>query len=813
MKQTNILVVEDERIIAFDLKQRLQALGYSVVALAASGAEAIEKAAEFRPQVVLMDIHLEGAMDGIDAARAIHKRFHTPVVFLTAYAGDETLQRAQASLPFGYLVKPVETRELHATLQMALARRSAESAVERSEERLRLALDAAEMGVWEWETATGRITTAGYIDALFASVPEPINMTMEDFLAKVHPDDRDAVAKAQQGALDHKSPLNLVFRYLRSDGSEGWMEAHAKPCTSAGHDSPCMIGVVKDITERYRLEQRLHQASMVFETTAEGIFIMDAEHRIISVNPAFGSITGYSVEEALGYDPGELLHARRHSDQFYSRLENTTGGYWQDETYCRRKNGEVFPAFESVNVVRNPEGRVTHYAAIFSDLATIRRAESQLNHLAHHDPLTGLPNRLLFSDRLDQALERARRTQQCCALLFLDLDGFKVINDTLGHGSGDMLLQMVAARLKGSLRRSDTATRLGGDEFVVIMADVAQAEDTARLAKKLLDVLAAPLELAGECVTISASMGISLYPADGNDGQALLKAADTAMYTAKTQGRNRYCFYTQEMAALAAEHMSVEQGLKRALETNGFELHYQPLVSLDNGVITGIEALVRWRHPQEGLIAPARFIPLAEETGLIEPLGRWVLSKACTEVGRWLKSGGAAFRLSVNASARQLEHDQFAQMVSEVLAETDFPAALLEIEITESTLQILERSRRRLDEIKALGLSIAVDDFGTGYSNLSVLKHLPIDRLKIDRSFVHDIPGDSNDVAIVKAIAVMSHTLGLKIIAEGIEEQTQLSVLRSLGCEEGQGYWFSRPLPFEELKTLLMQEKPWGEWA
>jgi diguanylate cyclase (GGDEF)-like protein/PAS domain S-box-containing protein len=812
MTQTSILMVEDERIIAFDLKQRLETLGYHVVALAASGAEAIDKAEAHHPDLVLMDIHLEGAMDGIDAARTIHKRFHTPVVFLTAYAGDEMLQRAQASLPFGYLVKPVETRELHATLQMALARRSAESAVERSEERLRLALDAAELGVWEWEAATGRVTTAGYIDALFASVPEPINMTMEDFLAKVHPDDRAAVDLAQREALERKTPLNLVFRYLRSDGSEGWMEAHAKPCTSAGSDSPILIGVVKDITERYRLEKRLHQASMVFETTAEGIFIMTAQHQICSVNPAFTVITGYAPEEALGKDPGELLHARRHSDQFYFRLENTTSGYWQDETYCRRKNGEVFPAFESVSVVRNAEGAVTHYAAIFSDLGTIRRAESQLNHLAHHDPLTGLPNRLLFSDRLDQALERAQRKQQCCALLFLDLDGFKIINDTLGHGSGDLLLQTVAARLKGTLRRSDTATRLGGDEFVVIIADVFQAEDVARLAQKLLDVLSAPLDLAGERVTISASMGISIYPADGEDRHALLKAADTAMYSAKTQGRNRYCFYTQEMATLAAEHMHIEQGLKRALETDGFELHYQPQISLVDGVITGIEALVRWRHPQDGLISPARFIPLAEETGLIEALGHWVLSAACSEVGRWLEDGGTPLRLSVNVSGRQLENDHFAKMVSTVLTDTGFPASLLEIEITESTLQILERSRRRLDEIKGLGLSIAIDDFGTGYSNMSVLKHLPIDRLKIDRSFVRDIPGDSNDVAIVKAIAAMSHTLGLKITAEGVEEEAQLLVLRRLGCEESQGFWFSRPLPFEQLKHLLRQERPWGQW-
>ena len=688
MNQTNILVVEDERIIAFDLKQRLEALGYRISAVVPSGEEAIEKAAELQPDLVLMDIHLEGGMDGIEAAQRIHERLRIPVVFLTAYAEDETLRRAQASLPFGYLVKPIEARELHATIQMALSRRAAEVALEHSEERLRLALDAADLGVWEWEAATGQITTTGHIDAIFGSVPEPIGETWESFLARVHPEDREGVERALKEALIQGASLNLVFRYLRSDGQAGWIETHVKACSGTGDAAAHLVGVVKDITERRQMEERLRQAGAVFETTAEGIFIMDAAHRIVSVNSAFTAITGYRLGEALGQDPDELLHARRHSDQFYPRLATTAGGQWQGETYCQRKNGEVFPAWESVSMVRDPEARITHYAVAFSDITAIRRAETQLNHLAHHDPLTGLPNRLLFNDRLDQALERARRDQQRCALLFLDLDGFKIINDTLGHRSGDLLLQTIAARLQGALRRSDTAARLGGDEFVVIMADIAHAEDGARLARKLLEALSIPIELAGERIAVSASVGLSVYPEDGADRHVLFKAADTAMYSAKAQGRNRYCFYTQELATRAAERLNIEQGLKRALETGAFVLHYQPQVALSDGTITGVEALIRWQHPQEGLVPPGRFIPIAEETGVIEPLGRWVLQAACAEAVRWLKAGGSALRLSVNVSARQFAHGHFHETVRSVLSDTGFPAELLEIEITESTLQI-----------------------------------------------------------------------------------------------------------------------------
>ncbi|MGH8565248.1 MAG: two-component system response regulator [Gammaproteobacteria bacterium] len=811
MNPTSILIVEDERVIAFHLRSLLEALGYRVAATVSSGEEAVEKASELRPDLVLMDIYLEGATDGVKAAGQIYAGCRIPVVFLTAYAEDETLRRAQASLPFGYLVKPVEARELHATLQMALSRGAAEAAaIEQGKERLQLALDVADVGVWEWDTASCRLTAGAGFQAIFGGEREPIDQPWTAFLARVlHPEDRAGVQQAMEEAVAFGRSLNLTFRTQRPGGAIGWIEAHAKPSVTVPAGRRRVVGVMKDITARREAEERLRQAAVVLQTTAEGIFLTDREHRIVSVNPAFTAITGYRPDEALGQDPEVLLHARRHSDQFYRRLETNPGGHWQGETYCRHKNDTVFPIWENVSVVRDERGAAGHYVVAFSDISAMRRAEAQLNHLAHHDPLTGLPNRLLFNDRLDQTLARAQREEGRCAILFFDLDGFKVINDTLGHSSGDLLLQTIAARLKGGLRANDTAARLGGDEFVVLLDHCARSEDAARIAGKLLEALALPVEIGVEPVGISASVGISVYPDNGRSRDALLKAADTAMYSAKAQGRNRYCFYTVDLAARAAERLSIEQGLRGALATESLVLHYQPQVALSDGALTGVEALVRWQHPRHGLIMPDRFIAIAEESGIIEPLGRWVLFTACAQAAERLRAGGPPFQLSVNVSVRQFARDHFEDTVREALGESGLPASFLELEITESTLQRIEHSRHLLDLLKALGVSIAIDDFGTGYSSLSVIKHLPIDRLKIDQSFVRDIPGDAGDVAIVEAIVSLSRTLGLRVIAEGVETEAQLAVLRRLGCEEGQGYLFSRPLP--ELQNLPSGERPWAQ--
>jgi len=489
MSSPKILIVEDERIIAMTMQQLLEDRDYTVVGICGSGEAAIEKAAQLRPDLVLMDIDLETVMDGTEAARQIYEQTRIPVVFLSAYSQNRTLDRAAESIPFGYLVKPVNGADLHATIRMALARRAAEVEVEHSEERLLMALDAGELSVWEWDEQTRRIVTAGHMEAIFGEVAETLHEDWRSVLERVHPEDRASVKESIAQCIAQDTLLNLVFRYMRTDSDVGWLEIHGKAYTQRSGSAAHLVAVVKYITERKLKDEQLRQANVAYETTIDGIFILDVNHRIISANPAFATLTGYEIDEVLDRNPDEFLHARRHSDHFYTQLEVTADGRWQGEIACRRKGGEVFPVWERVGAVRDPAGVVTHYVVAFSDITAMRTAEQRLTHLAHHDGLTGLPNRLLFNDRLDQALERARREQAHCALLFIDLDGFKLINDTLGHSMGDQLLGCIAGRLKENVRASDTAARLSGDEFVVIAKHIAHPENAALLADKLLKIL------------------------------------------------------------------------------------------------------------------------------------------------------------------------------------------------------------------------------------------------------------------------------------------------------------------------------------
>jgi diguanylate cyclase (GGDEF)-like protein/PAS domain S-box-containing protein len=800
MKQARILIVEDERIIALDLAQRLRNLGYEVAGTAASGEQALVKVRALGPDVVLMDIHLETAMDGTEAARQIRAESDTAVVFLTAYAEDDTLTRALVSLPFGYLVKPVDTRELHAVLQTTLARHASEQALAHSEQRLQLAMEAAGLGVWEWELGSGRFTVDGLFDQVLGEPPEALNETIERFLDRLHPLDRDRASETLALAVSTGGTVNGCFHLMGTHGA-AYIEVHARAYRHGQVER--LIGVIKDVSEQRRMEEELKQSAAVFQTISEGLFTLDANGRLTSANPAFSVLTGYELEEIFGRDPEDFLHARRHSDQFYQLLVAEKGGNWQGEIWCKRKNGEVFPVWECVRAVFEKGGGVSHYVAAISDITPLRRAEEKINHLAYHDPLTGLPNRMLFHDRLKLVLERAAREAKMCAVLFLDLDGFKSINDTLGHSSGDLLLQTVAARIKGEMRGSDTVARLGGDEFVVLVSDLARPDIANLMARKLLDVLSLPLELAGERIAVSASAGIAIYPNDGVDSQSLMSAADTAMYAAKSEGKNRACFYTQELAARAAERMNLEQGLRLAIAADGFVLHYQPQFRIADGALVGVEALIRWTHTTRGLIPPDLFIPIAEESGLIEVIGAWVMRTACAQVVAWLNAGGAPLRLSVNVSVRQMRHGDILEVLRRTLAETGFPPELMEIEITESTLQVLDDSRILLEQLHTLGVGVAIDDFGTGYSSLSVLKHLPIDQIKIDQSFVRDAPGDPHDVGIIEAIVTMGRVLGIGLIAEGVENEEQLAFLRGVGCQEVQGFLLGRPVHWEELVPRL----------
>jgi diguanylate cyclase (GGDEF)-like protein/PAS domain S-box-containing protein len=812
------VIVEDERIVALDLSHRLAELGYRVLRTIARGEDAVAAVDVLRPDLVLMDINIEGAIDGIEAAARILETTRTPVVFLTAYAEDETLARAQACRPYGYLIKPYETRELHATLQVALARHEADASVERSEERLGLAMDAADLAVWEWDAATDRVVASRRpTPARGTSAPEPglaaaPGAGLAQLLAGIADDPRDAI----RDALLRGETVGGVWPWRRGSGPRRWIELHARPVAPSplsGRDTdgapatpPRVVGVLRDVTERRLGEERLRQAGIVLERIADAIVMIDARQRIVSVNPAFGTLTGWSPQEAIGRDVEALLHEPAHPAGFYEAIDGTPDGHWRGEVGLRRRDGQLLTALESISRVPAGEDDAVRYVLTCSDLSSMRQAQEQLSYLAHHDVLTGLPNRVLLDERLDHELQRAGRHGFGLALLFIDLDGFKTINDSLGHAAGDRLLQEVGGRLRATIRDGDTAARLGGDEFVVVMTDLAHPEDAAVLAGKLLALLSEPVELAGQRVAVSASIGVAVHPQDGADRSALMMAADSAMYAAKASGRNHVSFYTHALARRARRRLDVEQGLRRSLERGEMTLRFQPVVSLTDGRLVAAEALLRWHRGDGVEVGPQRFVPIAEDSGQIEALGRFALDRVCEQLRAWRLEGLAPPRICVNVSPRQLERGDFAAHLSAVLSAFELPPGQIEIEVTETALRAGDASLRQLGAIRALGVHIAIDDFGTGYSSLSALKHLPLDRLKIDRSFVHDLPHDASAMAIVETIVAMSRTLGLQVTAEGIETPQQLEALRALGCEAGQGYLLGVPLAPEAFAERLRAE-------
>ena len=561
---------------------------------------------------------------------------------------------------------------------------------------------------------------------------------------------------------------------------------------------------VQDITERKRGEDKLREAAAVFASTAEGVTITDTDGGIRDVNQAFCDITGYDRVEVLGQNP-RVLQSGSHDRAFYEAMWRSLSetGQWRGEIWNRRKDGTVYPELLTISAVYDRGARRTGYVGVFTDITALKQSEERLDYLAHHDALTGLPNRLLFNERLRHSIHHAAHRNDMLGLLFIDLDRFKNVNDSLGHPIGDQLLQQFARRLEQLVSDDDTVARLSGDEFVVLLEHVLSSDMVATLAGKLMEALKRPFAIGESEVRVSASIGISLYPDDGHEGAGLMRNADAAMYRAKDEGRNAYRFYSEEMTVAAFEHVFLENALRGALDQGELRLVYQPQVDLVTGRWLGLEALLRWHHPQQGVIPPARFIPIAEQSGLIRDIGRWVLQRACVQGKRWLEEGFALGRIAVNVAGAQLHAHDFAATVEQVLKETGLPPESLELEVCEDF--VMRRPDVGVDQLQTLqaqGISIAIDDFGTGYSSLGHLKRLPIDKLKIDRTFVRDIPEDADDVAICSAIIAISKALGIDIIAEGVETESQAEFLRHLGCESAQGFLFARPMPPERIESL-----------
>ena len=678
-----------------------------------------------------------------------------------------------------------------------------------SEETLRLAIETTQDGIWDWDLRSNTIQYSPGWARLLGYTHDEATTDYAFWDSKIHPDDRDETLAAVHDHLQGRSSSFAVEHRLRTKyGDWKWVLGRGRVVEWAADGTPVrVVGDTSDISYRRQSEEQLRLAATVFDNIREAIMVTDASRRIVRVNKAFADTTGFSAADAVGQDH-RILYSQHQDDDAYARIWGAVNdtGHWKGEIANLRKNGDSYPAWLGITAVYDTYGNITHYVGILSDISEIKINEARIEHLAHHDPLTGLPNRILLNDRLERALAAARRQRSMVALLFLDLDHFKVTNDSLGHVIGDKLLQSVSARLQECVRGTDTVSRQGGDEFLIVIGELQDVDTAGRVARKILERLSEPFNVEGHNINTSFSIGVSMYPGDGQDFASLLRKADTALYHAKQGGRNNYHFFTESMNASVFDRMQLENRLRQALSNNELSLVFQPLVDLRTGQTVGAEALLRWHNSELGNVSPARFIPIAEEAGLITTIGKWVLHEACRQLRLWQQAGLPSIVMAVNISAVQFKRDNLVETVAEVLRESGVPPDCLELELTESAL--MQESERVLDvlqRLKALGVSLSIDDFGTGYSSLSYLKRFSVDKLKIDQSFVRDLAADSDDAAIVLAVIQLGHSLKLRTIAEGVETQDQLNFLRENGCHEAQGYFLSRPIPAEEFALLLAQ--------
>lgn len=599
----------------------------------------------------------------------------------------------------------------------------------------------------------------------------------------------------------------FTFPQKMANGDIRTVEIHSSPIETNGR--LILFSIIHDITARIETEKKLKLDAAVFEHSLEGIIITNSNREIITVNRAFTEITGYNQEEVLGKNPS-FLSAKKHKPEFFEKLwdDIKTNGHWKGEIWNKRKDGNVFPELLSINTVTDDDGQPEHYVGVFSDITQLKKSEEELENLAHHDSLTGLPNRFSLRATLDHSIRHARRNHERIAVLFLDLDKFKVVNDSLGHAAGDELLKAVSARLNGRLRDQDTLGRLGGDEFVIILENLKSERDIIRIAKEVIELLSMPFSLSvGQEAYIGTSIGIAQFPDNANSGENLIAYADVAMYQAKQNGRNTYSFYNESLTADADQQLRTFSQIKKGIAEKEFELYYQPQIDITNGKLVAAEALLRWNHPERGVLSPIAFIKIAEERGIIRDLSKYVLAAACDQLLQWKTAGLKLPMLSVNISGQDFNHRGFCNEVQTMVEQSGVDPSLLELEITENTLmRKADTIQKQLHQLRDLGIKLAIDDFGTGYSSLSYLKHFPINKLKIDRSFVKDIHKDPADRMIISAIIDLAKNFNLTVVAEGVEQQSQQDYLQREGCHLVQGYLHSKPVPASEFEKLLQKE-------
>lgn len=677
------------------------------------------------------------------------------------------------------------------------------TALRESEQRWAMIIEANNDGVWEWNVLSGASKHSERLLAMLGYTPQEVADDINEWSSRIHPEDRERVWDDVHRHLRGETPLYQNEHRLRSkSGNYLWFLSRGKATDFDEQGLPIrMLGTLTDINAHKVVEASLRLAAGVFEQSHEGQFVLDDSLRIISINRAFSAITGYSGSEARGNTLDMLGDGNA---QWLAVLEEALiglaeNGHWEGEGEARRENGEIYPLWLSLSNIRNNRDEVTHFCGLIADISERRAADERIQFLSNYDALTQLPNRLLFHDRLQQLLAQAERRQQQLAVCLLNVDHFRTINDSLGHAMGDRLLQSLTLRLQTALRDEDTLSRLSGDEFIVALPDINDGSDAARIAEKILAVARAPMEFDGQEINCTASVGISLYPDDGLDADSIIRNADAALSHAKQSGRNVFRFYAPEMNAHTSELLALESGMRRGLERREFELHFQPQVAAESGELLGVEALVRWRHPERGLIPPNMFIPLAEERGFIIELGDWILKEACRQSMSWRAMGLGRIPVAVNLSGVQFRDWQLPGKIAAALKETGLPPEDLELEITESVLMDVDSASQMLGELRRMGVRLSIDDFGTGFSSLSYLRRFAIHKLKIDQSFIRDLQAVTDTDAIVRTIIQLARNLHLTVIAEGVETELQWNILRGLGCDEIQGYYFSRPLPVPNL--------------
>jgi diguanylate cyclase (GGDEF)-like protein/PAS domain S-box-containing protein len=775
--------------------------------------------------LVLLDVQMPD-MDGFETAelmRANPKTRHLPIIFVTAGMKDAQLQFKGYELgAVDYLIKPFEPhvlqskvkvfcdlyrqrRELEAHQQQLEAKiRERVAQLRESEERFRKLATHAPMGIYQIDAAGHCVFVNSRWCEMSGLTPE--QASGNGWLQAIHPADRRAVEAIWDGNVTHTIEWTLDYRLLRADGGLLWVHGTAVALRDEMGMVSGYLGNNLDITARKQAEESLQLASLVYQNSSEAMMVSDADGTIITVNPSFTELTGYQPEEVIGQTPN-ILKSGRHDAGFYQAMWHAinTTGHWRGEIWNRRKNGEVFAELLTINSITNKDGKIYRHVALFSDITKKKESDELIWQQANFDSLTGLPNRRMFLDRLAQEMKKSDRRGLPLALLFLDLDHFKDVNDTLGHAKGDILLKDATRRMLGCVRETDTVARMGGDEFTVILGGVDEPGSIERVAQNILSKLAEPFHLESELAYVSASIGITLYPTDAEDIEGLLKNADQAMYATKDSGRNNVSYFTPAMQEAAQKRMRLTNDLRQALLANQFCVHYQPIVEMTTGAVHKAEALVRWLHPERGLIGPAEFIPIAEDTGMIIDIGNWVFRQAAQQVLRWRKAFHPAFQISVNNSPIQFHNlEESRNAWRELMRELGLPGQGIVVEITEGLL--LDTSTAVTDlllEFRDFGIQVSLDDFGTGYSSLSYLQQFDIDYLKIDRSFVQHLALNTKNMALCEAIIAMAHKLGLQVIAEGVETDQQNGLLSGAGCDYVQGFLFSHPLPPNEFEALL----------